>query len=149
LLSKEADGLSEFLADLQYRILKWIAPGERDQGSFYEGKSKLAVLLGEKRRFVSALIVPDFHQLKRWADDHGIEFDPTEEVAGSDWVRDLIREQVESRNRELAGFEKIKKFQILPDAFNEVGGEMTPTLKLKRRFIAEKYQDLIEEMYKE
>ena len=108
-----------------------------------------AVLLGENRRFVSALIVPDFHQLKRWADDHGIEFDRTEEVVRSDWVRNLVREQVESRNRELAGFEKIKKFQLLSQPFSEVGGEMTPTLKLKRRFIAEKYQDLIEEMYKE
>ena len=128
---------------------KKIAPVPIEQALRHGAFISEAVLVGGNRRFVSALIVPDFHQLKRWADDHDIEFGRPEEVAGSDWARDLIREQVESHNRELPGFEKIKKFQLLPHPFSEVGGEMTPTLKLKRRFIAEKYRELIEEMYKE
>jgi len=128
---------------------KKIAPVPIEQALRHGAFISQAVMVGENRRFVSALIVPDFQQLKRWADDHNVGFGRPEEVAGSDWARDLIREQVESRNRELAGFEKIKKFQLLSHPFSEVGGEMTPTLKLKRRFIAEKYRDQIEEMYKE
>ncbi len=104
-------------------------------------------VLGDKRKFVSALIVPNFVALESIAAKKGITYSTRTELLAQDEIRRVIASHVEEHQKDLASYEKIKKFVLLPEAFSIDGGELTSTLKLKRPVILQKYADLIEEMY--
>jgi len=108
-----------------------------------------AALIGDKRKYASVIISPHFPVLEDWAHANNIAFQNREDLVHAAKVRDLYRGIVEDLNKKLAQFESIKKIIVVPDEFTVAGGEITPTLKLKRRIIEAKYKDQIEELYQE
>jgi long-chain acyl-CoA synthetase len=108
-----------------------------------------AVVLGDRKRFVSALIVPEFEKLEAYARTHGIPFQDRDELVGNTRVVDFMRAEVEKATPLLASYERIKKIVLLGRDFDIEKGEITPSLKVRRSIIEGKYQDLIESMYRE
>jgi long-chain acyl-CoA synthetase len=106
-----------------------------------------AVLVGDRHKFVSALIVPNFANVEAAARGQGKTFASHEQLAADPWVHDLIGEEVARVNAKLAQYETIKRFALLDHDFTFDGGQLTYTLKLKRRVIAERYADIIEGLY--
>jgi long-chain acyl-CoA synthetase len=108
-----------------------------------------AALIGDRRKYASVIISPHFPLLEDWARANGVTFHDQHELVAAAKVRDLYRGIVEDVNKKLAHFETIKKILIVPDEFTVAGGEITPTLKLKRRVIESKYKQQIEDLYQE
>ena len=111
-----------------------------------------AVVLGDRRKFLSALLVPDFEVLKPWAEKQGLSATTTGDTATllrDAKVRELISQEVNAVNTRLASFEKIVAWELLPNEFTLETGELTPTQKVKRRVINQKYGDVIERLYAE
>jgi long-chain acyl-CoA synthetase len=108
------------------------------------------VVIGENRKFPAALIVPSFDFVKEWAKRKGINYGATNAdlVQNKDVIK-RIEQEVASFNQEFGSFEQIKKIKLLPKELSIEGGELTPTLKLKRKVINQMYASLIEEIYKE
>jgi len=107
-----------------------------------------AVVLGDRRKFLAALLVPDFDALKGWAERQGMSAKP-ETLVSDPKVRTLIEQEVKEVNSGLAGFEKIVAWELLPNEFTLETGELTPTQKVKRRVINQKYGDVIDRLYAE
>ena len=99
-------------------------------------------------KFVGALIVPSFPNLKNWCRQNGISFTTNEEIIRNPQVIEMYKELVESFNKYFNHVEQIKKFELLPNEWSIETGEMTPKLSLKRKVIMEKYRDAIERIYR-
>jgi long-chain acyl-CoA synthetase len=108
-----------------------------------------AAVIGDKRKYASVIISPHFPLLEDWARANGISFTSRQDLVSSAKVRDLYRGIVEDLNKRLAQFETLKKIIVVPDEFTVATGEITPTLKLKRRVIEAKYKQQIEELYQQ
>ena len=106
-----------------------------------------AVLLGDRRRYAAALIIPDFAALERRLQDLGRPFAERTELVTRQDVVALYQEIVDGLNRELSQFEQIKRIAILPREFSIDSGELTPTLKVKRKVVEEKWRETIEQLY--
>jgi len=110
-----------------------------------------AVVLGDRQKFAAALIVPDFAALERRLRDLGRSPAGSESerdaLVGRDEVVALYDEIVDSLNRELSQFERIKKFRLLPREFSMAAGELTPTLKVRRRVVEQNWRQVIDEIY--
>lgn len=106
-----------------------------------------ACLIGDGRKYLTAFIIPDFESLKRYTKEKGIAYSSQKELVENPEIKALITKEVEHVNSTLARYEQIKYFTILDHAFDVSTGELTPTMKIKRRVINEKYQNQIEEMY--
>ena len=107
-----------------------------------------AVLLGDRRKFISTLIVPDFAALERRLQDLGRAAGERDALIERDDVRALYQEIVDALNRDLSQFEQIRKFRLLPHEFTIETGELTPTLKVKRNVVEARWRDLIDRMYR-
>ena len=105
------------------------------------------VMVGNKRNFPAALVVPNFETLEKWAKDKGIAFKSRDELATRPEVILHYKELIATLTTDLAQFEKIKRIALLAREFSLEAGELTPTLKVKRRVVENKYQDLIDQMY--
>jgi long-chain acyl-CoA synthetase len=105
------------------------------------------MILGAEQKFVSALIVPSMPNLKEWMRTHDIKFTTNEGAIQNPKVRDLFRKLIESFNEFFNHVEQVKKFELLPDEWTIDSGELTPTLKLKRKVIMEKYSKIIDNIY--
>ncbi len=116
------------------------------KGSRFIGQ---AVVIGDRRKFLAALLVPDFEALKPWAEKQGIGAADNEKLIADPKVRELIGKEVTAVNANLAGFEKIVAWELLPNEFTLETGEITPTLKVKRRVVNQKYGDVIDRLYAE
>ena len=106
-----------------------------------------AVLIGDHRPFIVALISPNFEALERWAADAGVDFAGRDDLVELPKVRHLYEEIVGGLNGALARYEQIKKFRLLPTKLSVDDGHLTPTLKVKRRVIEARFGHLIEAMY--
>jgi long-chain acyl-CoA synthetase len=106
-----------------------------------------AAVIGDKRKYASVIVSPHFPLLEDWARANGVTFASRQELVASAKVRDLYKGIVEDLNKRLAQFETIKKIVIVPDEFTVATGEITPTLKLKRRVIEARYKQQIDELY--
>jgi long-chain acyl-CoA synthetase len=106
-----------------------------------------AVIIAERRRFVSALIVPDFLQLKQFCAGAGIEYTVPEDMVKKPEVIKLYEAEVDRVNGKLDSYEKIKSFVLMPQELTAEAGELTYTLKVKRRVVDEKYRAIIDKMY--
>lgn len=106
-----------------------------------------AVVIGDRRRYLTALLVLDEDNVTHWAAERQLAYSTYTDLAANPEVRELIEAEVERVNATLARVETIKKFSILPKRLYHEDGEVTATLKVKRSSIATKYQHLIEEMY--
>lgn len=128
---------------------KYIAPqvieGAIGKDHFIE---QIAVI-ADTRKFVSALIVPCYDSLEEYAKELNIKYHDRLELIKNNQVVEMLEKRVNDLQKELAKFEQVKKFKLLPKAFSMDKGELTPTQKLRRKVINDRYQDEIEEMYKE
>ena len=106
-----------------------------------------AVLVGDKRKFIAALIVPNFPNVEAAARQQGRAFPTHAELAADPWVHNLIGEEIGRLTAHLAQYETIKRFALLDHDFTFDGGHLTYTLKLKRRVIDERYAKVIEGLY--
>lgn len=105
------------------------------------------IIIGDRRMFITALIVPDFEALKEYADAHRITYKDPMELTQMKQIYEMLEKDLGQFQRKLAGYEKVRKFTILEKPFTVEGGEMTPSLKLKRNVIESRYTELIDEMY--
>ena len=101
------------------------------------------VLLGDKLKAVGALIVPHFENVKKWAKEQNIEGDDHQQLTADPVVNKLLKTEIEKYSDGLADFERVKKVVLLAEPFSVENGEMTPTLKIKRRVVAQKYGSLL------
>ncbi|HEX8736243.1 MAG TPA: long-chain fatty acid--CoA ligase [Pyrinomonadaceae bacterium] len=128
---------------------KYIAPAPIEQmikGSRFVNQ---VVLVGNERKFPAALIVPNFESLENYAKLKGIEAKSKAEMCSHPRIVNLLERQIEALTRDLSPFEKVKKIALLENELTVEGGELTPTLKVKRRVVDEKYRDRIEKIYAE
>ena len=104
-------------------------------------------VIGDGRKYVSALIVPTFENLEDWAQKQGISFASRAELIQDPKVLEFYRGIIDERQKTLGQVEHIKKFTLLENEFSQETGEITATMKVKRKVVQEKYRDLIEAMY--
>ena len=151
--SLDADGFLT-ITDRKKELLKtsggkYIAPQPVEQlikGSRFVSQ---VVVIGNNRKFASALIVPDWEQLESYARLKGLKLKTRAEFCQHPRIIDLFERQIAGRTQNLAQFEKIKGIALLDQELTVEGGEMTPTLKVKRRVVDEKYRDVIDRIYSE
>jgi long-chain acyl-CoA synthetase len=105
------------------------------------------MVVGDRRKFVVALIVPNWKTIATKAAEQGIGLSTGEEVAAHPFTRTLIHAEIQRLTTHLAQFETIKRFALLPGDFTFDNGALTFTMKLKRRVVEEQYHDLIESLY--
>ena len=128
---------------------KYIAP------QFIEGKLTIdkcfdqVIIIADKRKFVSALIVPNYSVLREWAEKHDLAGLSDAELCSNERVRRFVFDRIETLQQELAHYEKIKRFTLLPEPFTLAKGEITNTLKIKRRVVYKNYAETIDRMYEE
>ena len=101
------------------------------------------------KKYITALIVPSFEALEEYCEKQGIPFTSREELVARPDIIDFFRQRIDTLTKDLARFEKIKKFTLLPREFTMDSGEITPTLKVRRNVIQGNYKDVIDAMYAE
>ena len=107
------------------------------------------VLIGDRRMYCSALIVPDFDALKEYAGNHGIKYANNADLVGSPAINKLIDDNIDTLQKDLANFERVRRFALLEKPFTIEEGELTPSLKIRRNVVEEKYSRLIDGMYQD
>jgi len=107
------------------------------------------LVIGDKRNYLTALIVPSFPPLKAYAKENNIAYTAIEELLTNEKIYQIVEKEIQKLLVDLARFEQIKKFTLMPKEFSIDAGEMTPTLKLVRKVIAKNHADVIEKMYQE
>ena len=126
---------------------KYVAPQPIENAFNVDPYIEQIVVVGERRKHIAALVVPEFEALEGWAREQGIEYNNYADLIRHHRVEELIEASIERVNRSLARFEQIKKYRIVDRPFSEESGELTPSLKIKRRVVDEKYKELIDSMY--
>ncbi len=126
---------------------KFIAPQPIENSLKLNPLVGVAAILGEKRKFPAVMISPNFAPLEEWARANGIAFTSRAELVENPKVQALYEGIVEEVNQNLARFEKLKRVIVVPDEFTPDSGIMTPTLKLRRRVVEERYRQQIEDLY--
>ena len=130
------------------------AGGKNITPQFIENKLKYspyindAVIIGDKKKFISCLIMIDEDNVIKYAQDHRIPFSTYRDLTLTPEINALIQGEVDRVNKELSRVEQIKKFTILPKKLYEEDGEVTPTMKVKRAYVNNAFKDLIDAMYK-
>ena len=130
------------------------AGGKNITPAFIENKLKFsayiqdAVVIGERKKYLVALILIDEDNVTKYAQDHRIPFTTFADLTQNPEIRKLIEGEVSKVNKTLSQVETIKKFELLPRRFYEEDGDVTPTKKVKRRFLEKRYADLIQKMYR-
>ncbi|NLL19898.1 MAG: long-chain fatty acid--CoA ligase [Clostridia bacterium] len=108
-----------------------------------------AVVFGDKQKYLAALIIPDFQVLTGYAKENGISFSNNRELIENPKVIELYNNRIKEIIKDLPSYEQIKKFALLPEEFSTDTGELTPSLKVKRKFVQEKYADIINGLFAE
>ena len=128
---------------------KYISPA-LIEGKFTESPLiGMMMVVGENQKFAAALIVPSFENLKTWCEENNIAYTTNAEVIKNKKVIDRYRKEVEAYNKHFGDFEKVKRFELVDREWTIEEGEITPSLKLRRKIVAEHYQDLIDGMFAE
>lgn len=128
---------------------KYIAP-QPMENKFKESKFiEQVMVIGEAQKFPAALVVPCFPVVQEWARRHNLELKSNEEIAASPQVKERIMQDIEEYNKGFGHWEQVKKIELLPAEFSIASGEMTPTLKLKRKLILERYKAYVDKIYSE
>lgn len=128
---------------------KYIAPQMIETRLGEDTYIDMVAVIGDERKFVSALIVPNYEALENYAHEHSIPFTTREELIAHQDIKDFMYARIELKQVDFTSFEKIKKFVLLPRAFTIENGELTNTLKLRRKVILDRYGVEIESMYEE
>lgn len=128
---------------------KYIAPSPIEQKIKASRFVSQVVLVGNDRKFPAALIVPNFEQLANFARNEGLNLNSPEEYCAHERIVRMIETEIETLTDDLAKYERVKKIALLTEELTIEGGELTPTLKVKRRVVDEKYIEIIERIYEE
>ncbi|MGQ3329557.1 AMP-dependent synthetase/ligase [Halorubrum sp. FL23] len=129
---------------------KNVAPGPIEDRFAANEFVEQCVVLGDGRKFVSALIVPNFEKVAAWADTRGVDLpDDHRGICSDDRVRDRIQEEIDRVNEEFERYERIKQFRLVDEEFTEENDLLTPTMKKKRRNILDRFADEVEMIYEE
>lgn len=126
---------------------KYIAPSPIEQLIKSCRYVSQVVLVGNERRFPAALIVPDFDELEHYARSGKLEIKTPSEFCSNPKILQLFEDEIDDACQNLSGFERVKQFALLENELTVEGGEMTPTLKVKRRTVNEKYGEIIDQIY--
>jgi len=127
---------------------KYVAPQLIENAMKQSRFIEQIMVIGEGEKMPAAFIQPDFEFVKEWASRKGIKVSSNEDIANSKEIHDRIQEEVSDINKKFGHWEQVKRFEITPELWSVDGGEMTPTLKLKRKAIKEKYQKLYDKIYR-
>ena len=128
---------------------KYIAPQQIETLLLVDRYIDEVTIIADERKFVSALVVPNYQLLEEYALSHNISFNSKEELCSNSKINKLVMDRICTIQQQLASYEQIKRITLLPRNFSIEAGELTNTLKLKRRVIYENYKDVIEKMYVE
>lgn len=128
---------------------KYIAPQAIESKLSVDRFIEQAVVVADKRKFVSALIVPNYHLIEQFARDKGITYGSREALCQDPSVHQMIGERIETLQQDLANYEKVKHFILLAEPFSIENGELTNTLKVKRKVVYERYAEQIDTLYEE
>ena len=104
-------------------------------------------MIGDRRQFLSALIVPDFSSIKEFADSNNVSYNDIQELVNNEEIHKLIENDIGLIQKNLSNYERVRRFVLLEKPLSLEEGEITPSLKIKRKVIEKKYSDLIEGMY--
>jgi len=126
---------------------KFIAPQPIENALKLNPYVGIAAILGDRRKFPAVMISPNFVRLEEWARANGISYSSRAELIANPKVQSLYEAVVEEQNQNLARFEKLKRVMLVPDEFTLDNGALTPTLKLRRRVIEDRYKKQIDELY--
>jgi long-chain acyl-CoA synthetase len=126
---------------------KFIAPQPIENSLKLNSFVGVAAILGERRKFPAVMISPNFGRLEDWARANHIPFSTRAELVANPKVQALYEEIVEGINQNLARFEKLKRVLVVEDEFTPENGVLTPTLKLRRRVVEERYRHQIDDLY--
>ena len=128
---------------------KYIAPQMIESLLLVDKYIDQVAIIADQRKFVSALIVPEFRMIEEWAREHHINFESREDLCASKEVNDMMKERIDTLQQQLAHYEQIKRFTLLAHHFSMESGELTNTLKLRRPIICKNYKDVIDKMFEE
>ena len=147
----DADGFLQ-VTDRKKELLKtsggkYIAPSPIEQMIHASRFVSQVVLIGNERKFPAALIVPNFEMLESYARLKGLDLRTPKDYCENARIFDLLERQVAEHTEHLAQYEKVKKIALLTDEMTVEGGELTPTLKVRRKIVDEKYRDVIDRLY--
>ncbi len=126
---------------------KYIAPQQIENKMKEIPYVEQIMAVGENRNYVTALIVPNFMNLTEWATKNGIVAKSPEDLVKNPDVIKLFKDYIEDKNKNFGQWETVKKFELMPKEWSIEGGELTPTMKVKRKVVNEKYKDVIEKLY--
>jgi len=126
---------------------KYIAPQMIESKILVDKYVDQIAIIADQRKFVSALIIPVYSLLEEYARAHDIPFESREDLCQNPQIMEMMMERVDTLQQQLAHYEQIKRFTLLPHTFSMERGELTNTLKIKRRVLNENYKDLIDKMY--
>jgi len=128
---------------------KNVAPSEVENLLKFSPFIREAVVIGERRHFVTALIQIDYETVGKWAEEHGVAYTNYKNLAENPRVRELVQAEVDRANARMPRVQNVRRFHILAKELDHDDGEMTATLKLRRKNIEEKYADVIEALYRD
>lgn len=128
---------------------KYIAPQMIESKLLVDKFIDQIAIIADQRKFVSALIIPVYPLLEEYAREHHIAFESHEELCANQQIYDMMKERIDTLQQQLAHYEQIKRFTLLPHHFSMEKGELTNTLKIKRRVLNENYKKEIDAMYAE
>jgi long-chain acyl-CoA synthetase len=126
---------------------KFIAPQPIENSLKLNSLIGTAAIVGDKRKFAAVIISPNFAALEDWARTNGVAFSSRAELVGNPRVQALYEQIIEGANQNLARFEKLKRVLLVADEFTADNGALTPTMKLRRRVIEDRYREKIDELY--
>ena len=128
---------------------KYIAPQQVESLLLVDKFIDQVAVIADQRKFVSALIVPEFRLVEDWAREHHIAFSSREDLCANEQVKKMLQERINTLQQQLAYYEQIKRITLLPHHFSMESGELTNTLKIRRPIINKNYQAEIDKMYEE
>ena len=128
---------------------KYIAPQMIESKLLVDKYIDQIAVIADQRKFVSALIIPDYALLEEYAAKHNITYGSREELCCNAEIHEMMAERIETLQQQFASYEKIKRFTLLPQHFTMERGELTNTLKIRRKVLAKNYAREIEKMYEE
>lgn len=126
---------------------KYIAPQALESRLGRDSLFEQVAIIGDRRKFVSALIVPDYQTLSKWAENHRLGHLTPKELAENPRVIEYVQQRIEELTRDFAPYEHIRRFALLTEPFTMENGELTNTLKIRRRVVADRYASLIDSLY--
>ena len=128
---------------------KYIAPQMIETKLVVDRYIDQIVIIADQHKFVSALVIPDYHLVEEWAKKHGISYANRAELCKNPDVVRLVMDRIETLQQEFAHYEQVKRITLLPEPFSMERGELTNTLKVKRPVVYQNYKEEIEKMYEE